>query len=71
MTLPIKNMEKLTPEDFAVYPVWELALDLEQVDETLVRPGRSIAQSLESAGEGARAPTSSLRRPGQIFGSKF
>jgi hypothetical protein len=38
MTLPVKNMEKLTPEDFAAYPVWEFALDLEEVDDLAMRP---------------------------------
>jgi hypothetical protein len=38
MTLPVKNMEMLTPEDFAAYPVWEFALDLEEVDDLAMRP---------------------------------
>jgi hypothetical protein len=38
MTLPVKNMEKLTPDDFMAYPVWELALDLEEVDDLAMRP---------------------------------
>jgi hypothetical protein len=38
MTLPAKNIEKLTPDDFTVYPVWEFALDLEEVDDLAMRP---------------------------------
>ncbi|HKD21627.1 MAG TPA: hypothetical protein VKB71_06420 [Rhizomicrobium sp.] len=38
MTLPVKNMEQLTPSDFAAYPVWEFALDLEEVDDLAMRP---------------------------------
>lgn len=38
MTLPVKNMEKLTPDDFSVYPVWEFALDLEEIDDLAMRP---------------------------------
>jgi hypothetical protein len=38
MTLPVKNMENLTPEDFAAYRVWEFALDLEEVDDLAMRP---------------------------------
>lgn len=38
MTTDCKRADELTPEDLAKFPVWEFALDLEQVDETLVRP---------------------------------
>jgi hypothetical protein len=38
MTLPVKNMEKLTPEDFSAYPVWEFALELEEIGDLAMRP---------------------------------
>jgi hypothetical protein len=38
MKLPVKNMEKLTPDDFIAYPVWEFALDLEEIDDLAMRP---------------------------------
>ncbi len=37
-----KRADELTPEDFAIFPVWEFALDMEEVDETLVRPVRQL-----------------------------
>jgi len=38
MTPPVKNMEKLTPDDFTAYPIWEFALDLEEIDDLAMRP---------------------------------
>ncbi len=34
----LKRVDDLTPADFAAYPVWEFALELEHVDDALVRP---------------------------------
>jgi hypothetical protein len=38
MTLVCKNMEELTPDDYLAFPVWEFALDMEDVDDLAMRP---------------------------------
>src|SRR5215469_1331196 len=38
MTIILKKLEDLRPDDFRLHPVWEFALDQEHADETLMRP---------------------------------
>ena len=38
MTPILKKAEDLVPSDYAEYPIWEFALDLEIIDDTLMRP---------------------------------
>jgi hypothetical protein len=38
MTKDWKSWDDLAPEDFEKYPVWQMALDLEEIDESAVRP---------------------------------
>jgi hypothetical protein len=38
MTLIFKSSEDIVPSDFAISPVWEFVLQLETVDDTLMRP---------------------------------
>ena len=38
MTIALKKLEDLGPDDFLAFPVWEFALDQEGAGETLMRP---------------------------------
>lgn len=38
MVMGCKLPEEMTPEDFEQSPVWEFALDLEEIDDRLLRP---------------------------------